>query len=254
MRWQSLALGALSLAVALGAWWGVSAAGLVSPFILPPPAEVLEAARRLGEGYLGGSLLGHLQASLSVVLTGYAAAVLVGVPLGILMAWVRPAALLLEPLVGLLRPIPPPAWIPLAILWFGIGLPGKTFIVFISAVTPCLVNAYVAIREVPVQQIRAARSLGAGNAALLFRVAIPSGLPTIAGGMRLALGTAWATVVAAELVVATAGFGFVIMNGYRNFESSIMAVGMIAVAVTGFLMNALFVAIERRVISWREHD
>ena len=109
MRWQSLALGALSLAAALGAWWAVSAAALVSPFILPPPADVLDAARRLGDGYLGGSLLGHLRASLSVVLTGYAAAVLVGVPLGILMAWVRPASLLLEPLVGLLRPIPPPA-------------------------------------------------------------------------------------------------------------------------------------------------
>lgn len=254
MRRASFALGALAIGLALGAWWAITAAGLVSPFILPPPAEVIDAARRLSAGYLGGSLATHLQASLSVVLSGYAAAVLVGVPLGILMAWVRPAALLLEPLVSLLRPIPPPAWIPLTILWFGIGLPGKTFVVFISAVTPCLVNAFVAIREVPAQQLRAARSLGAGHAALLFRVAIPSGLPTIAGGMRIALGTAWATVVAAELVVATAGFGFVIMSGYRNFESSIMAVGMIAVAATGFLMNLLFLAIERRVISWSERE
>jgi len=254
MRHRSFALGALAILGALGAWWSVTAAGVVSPFILPPPGEVIEAARRLSEGYLGGSLLTHLMASLTVVLSGYAAAVLIGVPLGILMAWFRPAALLLEPLVSLLRPIPPPAWIPLAILWFGIGLPGKTFVVFISAVTPCLVNAFVAIREVPAGQIRAARSLGAGRLALLFRVAIPSGLPTIAGGMRIALGTAWATVVAAELVVATAGFGFVIMNGYRNFESSVMAVGMIAVATMGFLMNLLFLALERRVIDWTDRD
>jgi len=88
---------------------------------------------------------------------------------------------------------------------------------------------------------------------LLFRVAIPSGLPVIVGGMRIALGNAWATVVAAELVVATAGFGYLIMSGFRNFESNIMAVGMIAIALVGVIMNALFLEIERRVIPWSTH-
>jgi len=254
MRYGRFVFGALAIGAVLAAWWTVTALGMISPLILPSPPAVLDAAQRLSDGYLGASLLAHLEASLSVVLSGYLAAALIGVPLGILMAWARPAEILFGPLISLLRPIPPPAWIPLAILWFGIDLTGKTFVVFVSAITPCLINAYVAIKEAPPELIRAARTLGAGRAALLFRVAIPAGLPTIAAGLRIALGSAWATVVAAELVVATAGFGFVIMNGYRNIESDVMAVGMIAVALTGFVMNLLFRAMEKRAIPWSEHE
>jgi ABC-type nitrate/sulfonate/bicarbonate transport system permease component len=242
--------GAIAILVLFVSWWGATAVGVVSPFMLPSPPAVLEAAQRLNDGYLGSSLLAHLKASLYVVLTGYIAAALIGVPLGILMAWVRPLEILFGPLVSVLRPIPPPAWIPLAILWFGIDMSGKVFVVFLSAITPCLINAYVAIKEVPPHLISAARTLGADNSTLLFRVAIPSGLPMITSGLRIALGSAWATVVAAELVVATAGFGFVIMSGYRNFESDIMAVGIILVALIGFVMNVLFREIEKRTIPW----
>lgn len=247
-------LGSAGIAIVLTAWWVVSALGWVSPFILPPLAAVIEAAQRLSGGYLGSTLGGHLLASLSVVLTGFLAAVLVGVPLGVSMAWLRSLDIIFGPLIGLLRPIPPPAWIPLAILWFGIGLPGKTFVVFVSAVTPCLINSYVAVKQVPPGLISAARTLGASQMDLLLRVAIPSGLPVIANGMRIALGTAWATVVAAELVVATAGFGFVIMSGYRNFEADIMAAGIVAVALTGFVMDLLFQRMERRAFAWCERE
>jgi NitT/TauT family transport system permease protein/taurine transport system permease protein len=247
-------LGTAGVAVALFAWWAFSASGLISPFILPPPASVLDAAQRLSAGYLGASLLAHLQASLAVVLTGYLASVLVGVSLGVAMAWLRPLDIVFGPLISLLRPIPPPAWIPLAILWFGIGLPGKAFVVFVSTITPCLINAYVAIKQVPPGLISAARTLGASRTDLLFRVAIPAGMPVIANGMRMALGTAWATVVAAELVVATAGFGFVIMSGYRNFEANIMAAGIVAVALTGFSIDLLFQRAERHFFAWSERD
>lgn len=254
MRLAPLILGATALAAAFAAWWAVSANGLVSPFLLPSPREVLQAAERLNEGYLGASLMKHFSASLTVVLGGWMAAVLVGVPLGMLMAWSRTADKLFGPLVALLRPIPPPAWIPLAILWFGIGLAGKVFVVFVAALTPCLINAYAGMKEVPPHLLDAARMLGAGPRALLFRVAFPSALPMIASGMRIGLGSAWGAVVAAELVVATAGFGFVIMNGYRNFEASIMAVGIVAVAVVGFALSSLFRLIEARLIRWSEHD
>ena len=254
MKSTRFLLGTAGVAVVLTAWWAVTALGLVSPFILPAPASVLEAAQRLSAGYLGSSLLAHLQASLSVVLTGYLAAVLVGVSLGVATAWLRPLDIIFGPLISLLRPIPPPAWIPLAILWFGIGLTGKAFVVFVSTITPCLINAYVAIKQVPPGLISAARTLGASRTDLLFRVAVPAGLPMIANGMRIALGTAWATVVAAELVVATAGFGFVIMSGYRNFEADIMAAGIVAVALTGFLIDLLFQRVEQHVFAWCERE
>ena len=250
MRVEKLIFGAIALTALFAVWWIAAEIGIVSRFLLPSPSAVVQAAQRLNDGYLGASLLAHLKASVYVVLSGYLAAVLIGVPLGILMAWFRPMEILLGPLVSLVRPIPPPAWIPLAILWFGIDMSGKVFVVFLSAITPCLINSYVAIKEVPAHLTSAARTLGAGRGALLFQVAIPSGVPMIISGLRIALGSAWATVVAAELVVATAGFGFVIMSGYRNFESDIMAVGMVLVALIGFIMNFLFRKVEERAIRW----
>lgn len=252
-RYGKVVLGTVSLCAMLAAWWFVTAHDLVSPFLLPSPAAVLDGASRLRDGYMGSSLGAHLKASLSVVLTGYVAAVAIGIPLGIFMAWSRPVEIVFGPLISMMRPIPPPAWIPLAILWFGIGLTGKTFVVFVSAVTPCLISAYVAIKEVPPGLISAARTLGASRTRLLFQVALPAGLPVITNGMRIALGNAWATVVAAELVVATAGFGYLIMGGYRNFESNIMAVGMIAIALVGCAMNAIFRHIERRLVAWGDN-
>lgn len=249
-----LGYGIVSVGAVTALWWGLTARGLVSPFLLPSPEAVVDGFLRISGGYLGPGLLGHLTASLSVVLSGYFAAVAIGVPLGVAMAWWPAVNTLFGPLVGVLRPIPPPAWIPLAILWFGIGLEGKMFVVFVAAVTPCLINSYVAIKEIPPHLIDAARSLGAKPATLLIEVAVPAGLPMILAGLRIALGNAWASVVAAELVVATAGFGFIVMNGYRNFEANIMMAGIIAVGATGFLMSLGFRMVERRIITWMDHD
>jgi ABC-type nitrate/sulfonate/bicarbonate transport system permease component len=201
-------LGSSTIALLLTAWWAACALELVSPFILPSPGSVVEAAMRVNGGYLGSTLTSHLQASVSVVLVGFLAAAIVGVPLGIAMAWLRPLDVAFGPVLSVLRPIPPPAWIPLSILWFGIGLTGKTFVVFIAAITPCLINSYVGIKQVPQELINAARTLGASQREQLLRVAVPSGLPFIVSGLRIGLSTAWASLVAAELVVATAGFGF----------------------------------------------
>lgn len=255
-RTIDIACGLASLGGLIALWWWVTAAGYVSPFILPAPADVWGGLLRISGGYMGSdSLWHHLFASLQVVIVGFLAAVLVGVPLGIAMAWWRPMDIAFSPLLAVLRPVPPPAWIPLAILWFGIDLSGKVFVVFMSAFVPCLLSSHAAVRETPRELLDAARSLGAGQRVLLAEVAIPAGLPMILTGVRIALGNAWATVVAAELVVATAGFGYLIMNGYRNFEANIMAVGIIAIAVVGFVINLAFIAAERRILRWGpDHD
>lgn len=245
-------LGAISIGSVLAAWWLVTSLELVKPLILPPPADVWTGFLDIWHGYLNVPFWNHFLASISVMLGGYAMAIAVGVPLGIFMAWNRVADWVFGPLLQILRPIPPPAWIPLAILWFGIGYAGKIFIVFVAAAVPCILNSYLAIKQTPPELLSSARSLGAKPRTLLFEVAIPSGLPTIMTGLRIALGIAWASIVAAELVVSLAGFGFLIMNGYRNLESNIVFVGMAAVAVLGLLMNVLFVHIERALLPWRE--
>lgn len=253
-RLLRIGFGLLPIAALALLWWYASAHRLVSPIILPSPADVRDAVVDIWTGYLGVPVANHFIASLSVMLSGYLAAVLVGVPGGIAMAWFPALDRVFGPLIAVLRPIPPPAWIPLAILWFGIGLGGKAFIVFIAALVPCIFNGYLAVKETPPGLIAAARSLGASQRTLLAEVVLPSGLPVILTGMRIALGTAWATIVAAELVVSLAGFGFLIMNGYRNLESNVVLVGMIAVAVIGFLMNALFLLAEKYLLPWRDAD
>lgn len=235
-------------------WWYVTRLKLVSPIILPPPGDVWDGLVDIWHGYLGVPPFEHVTASLSVMLSGYFSAVLIGIPAGIAMARFPALDRVFGPLIAVLRPIPPPAWIPLAILWFGIGLAGKAFVVFVAAVVPCIFNGYLAVKETPPALIDAARSLGASQRTMLTEVILPSGLPVILTGMRIALGTAWATIVAAELVVSLAGFGFLIMNGYRNLESNIVLLGMVAVAVVGSLMNAAFGLAERYLVRWRAAD
>ncbi len=241
---------AASLGLLLALWQQAAVAWVANPFILPEPAAVLEGLGQVAAGYMGGTVLTHVAASLGVVLTGYAIALLVAVPLGIAMAWWRPLDIVFAPLLAVLRPIPPPAWIPLAILWFGIGLGGKVFVIAMAASVPCLINAHLAIRERPPALMAAAATLGASRATLLFRVAIPAGLPTILAGARIALGNAWATVVAAELVVATAGLGFLILAGYRNLEANIMAGAMVTLGLCGLAMTTAFRWLERRLVPW----
>jgi ABC-type nitrate/sulfonate/bicarbonate transport system permease component len=250
---RSTCVSLTSLLTAIALWWLVSWSGLVSPFVLPSPSGVFGALGRVGRGYLGSSLPDHVFASFGVVLAGFLAAAAGGLMLGIAMAWVPAIERIASPLVSVLRPIPAPAWIPLAILWFGIGLGGKVFVVFMAAITPCLINAFVAIRDVPNELLQAARSLGASRWELLVRVAIPAGAPTMAIGLRIGLGVAWASIVAAEMVVATAGFGFLISSGYRNFEADIMGGGMVAVALAGLGMDGLFQVLEHAILGERRN-
>lgn len=245
-----LSLGFAAWASILLAWWAASHALSISPFVLPPPEQVLAGFGQIADGYMGASLWTHVLASLGVVLAGFAAAVVVGVPLGMMLAWSPLIDRIVGPTVALLRPIPPPAWIPLAILWFGIDLSGKAFVVFVSSVVPCVVNAQAAVREVPATLLAAARTLGARPRELLLAVVLPASLPSILTGIRISLGVAWATVVAAELVVATAGLGFLVMNGYRNFEAHIMATAMVIIALIGALLDIAVSLAARRLLAW----
>lgn len=253
-RLETLIYAFVSLSSAVLFWHVFSVYILKNPFILPPPLEVLEALGKVMGGYLGGNLFYHAASSLFIVITGYIVGVGIGVPLGVMMAWYEPVNRAFGPIVRILRPIPTPAWIPLAILWFGIGISGKIFVIIIAAIVPCILNSFIAVRETPQELIDAARTMGASKRTLLIEVALPHSVPTILAGMRIALGNAWATVVAAELIAAASGLGFLILAGYRNFESPVMAVGMISIAIIGLLMNIGFQWLERRIAPWGESE
>lgn len=253
-RLETMSYAAVSLAGGVLFWHVFSVYILKNPFILPAPVEVLEALGKVMGGYLGGNLFYHAASSLLIVMTGYIIGVGIGVPLGVMMAWYEPVNRAVGPIIRILRPIPTPAWIPLAILWFGIGISGKIFVIIIAAIVPCVLNSFIAVRDTPRDLVDAARTMGASKRTLLFEVALPYSIPTILAGMRIALGNAWATVVAAELIAAASGLGFLILAGYRNFESPVMAVGMISIAIVGLLMNVGFQWFERRIAPWGESE
>lgn len=202
------------------------------------------------EGVYGKSLTVHMLTSAEEVFSGYAAALPTGVGMGLLMARVRITRMLFDPLFRLIRPIPPIAWIPIAILWFGIGLPAKTFVIWLAAWVPCLINSYTGASLVPPILEAAARTLGLNAWQMFFRVVIPSSLPYIFTGARIALSNAWMNVVAAELLAATAGLGYIMEAGRRALDPGTMFASMTLISLWGAGMNIGLQVLERRLIPW----
>lgn len=206
--------------------------------ILPPPMQTLTTFWEL---ILNGEIFKHVSASLGRVIAAWLLAVLVAMPLGLVMARSKSIETLVDPVVELFRPISPLAWIPLAILWFGIGETGKIFIIFIATFFPILLNTVAGIKGVDPVLIRAGRALGCNSEANLFwRVILPAAMPTIIVGLRIAFGTGWAAIIAAELVAAQSGLGYLIADGMEILRSDLVLVGMIVIGILGVLIDSFF--------------
>ena len=251
-RAQWLAIAAASLAVVGVTWWGATRPdGLISPLFLPPPMEVWEAfVRLLSRPYLGSTLGQHIAASLRIVIGGWLLAGLVGLPLGIAMGWWKRVRWISFPIFQILRPVPPLAWIPLAILWLGIGDSARIFVVFIAAVVPWVMNSMQAVDSIDGILVRAALTLGASDRQILSRVVCRTALPTLVAGARIALGNAWTTLVAAELLAATAGLGYIALNASRTLEMGILLVAMAIIGVLGALFSIGMHLVTRWVAPW----
>ena len=249
-QWLSIAFA--SLAAMFAAWWFATRPdGPVSALFLPPPQEVWEAFVRLwSRPYLGSTLGRHIGASLQVVLGGGRLAGLIGLPLGIAMGWWKKARWLVFPIFQILRPVPPLAWIPLAILWLGIGDAARIFVVFIAAIVPWVMNSMQAVYSIDGILVRAALTLGASDRQILTRVVCRTALPTLVAGARIALGNAWTTLVAAELVAATAGLGYIALNASRTLEMGILLVAMVVIGLLGALFSFGMQALTRWVAPW----
>jgi NitT/TauT family transport system permease protein len=235
-------------------WELVCRLGIIGPFQLVPPSQVTWVLLdKLVDPNPDGALLQeHILTSLVVALTGFSAAAVIGVPLGLLMGWYRPVNTLVRPLFDAVRPIPPIAWIPIAILWLGIGLWAKAFIIFLAAFVPCVINSFTGIRLTNPVLIRVARIYGASNWETFLKIGVPSSVAMVFTGLKLSLNAAWTTLVAAELLAASQGLGYMIQLGRRLSRPDIIIVGMLTIGFTGALMSLALTAIESRFASSRK--
>jgi ABC-type nitrate/sulfonate/bicarbonate transport system permease component len=229
-------------------WQGVSTLWLddTTRTLLPPPTAVAKAAWEL---IASGELLRHLRDSLRREFIAFAWA-LTAVPVGVAMGWWKRVDEQLDPLVEMLRPIPPLAWIPLSILWFGVGDTQNQFIIFLGIFFPILLNTIAGVRSVEPNLVRAARCLGGGEGAVLRRVVLRAALPQIITGVRVGLGFGWMALVAAELVGANSGLGFLINDARTLLRTDVVIVGMITIGLVGLGLDLLIRELMRRAIPW----
>jgi ABC-type nitrate/sulfonate/bicarbonate transport system permease component len=248
-------LSVLSVIAALAVWWiTTDVFKLTTPTTLPSPVRVMITfiQKMYDANPDGATLPQHLLASLQVALTGYLIGLTIGIPLGIAMAWFKPVDRFVTPLFDLLRPIPGLAWIPLMIIFFGIGLFSKAMVIFLSAFIACVVNSYSGIKRTRPVHLWVGQTFGASNLDLLFKIAIPTSLPLLFTGLRVALGASWNALVAAELLASTKGLGFMIQQSRGLYRPDIIIVGMIAVGAVGAFLAYILSIVERRVIGGGE--
>jgi ABC-type nitrate/sulfonate/bicarbonate transport system permease component len=215
--------------------------------MLPPPTAVLSAAVDLLQR---GVLFTHIFASLYRVLVAVAVASAIGVPLGLAMGWSSRIRAAVDPLLEFIRPIPPLAWIPLSILWFGIGDTQIVYIIFLAAFFPIVLNAMAGARDVDTFLMRAGLSLGANRRELFLTVVLPAALPQIFTGMRIGLGIGWMALVAGELIAAPSGLGYMINNARTVFRSDYILLGMVLIGVLGLALDYLMRQAARLAMPW----
>lgn len=245
-------LSAVSVATLLGAWVLASdVLHLASPLILPSPDRVVgRAAWLLTNTYQGQTLFGHVAASLQVVVVAWFIAMAIGLPLGAAMGWFPTLRRFVNPIFQLIRPIPPIAWIPFAIIWFGIDPPARIVVVAMAAFSPCVINAYEAVRSVDRPVVWAAQTTGAGELRVLAEIVVPTGLPVMLTGARIALSNAWMTLVAAELLAAQAGLGYIMQVAREALQADIIVVSMATIGVLGALFSASLALVGKRLTPW----
>ncbi len=231
--------------------WGIVSLNVSKDF-LPSPYDVWNEFLRLLNTRVGGTtIFGHVGYSLRRVLIAFALAIILGLPLGLYMGWNRVCEKIVMPVFELLRPIPPIAWIPIAILWLGVAEGSKIFICFVGSFVIMILNSYTGMRYVDPLLIDAAKSFGATRRQQFINVAVPACMPSIFAGVQNALSMAWMCVLAAEMVGAREGVGFIIIQGMDLNKPPMILVGMILIGIIGSLLAASLRWAERGLCPWR---
>lgn len=249
---QALLWSFLSFAVLL-ILWTIGAALSTGRVQLPGPLAVMKAFFESFYQPIGKYALPyHVLVSLYRVAIGLLTATVMGVFAGVGMGRSKVIRAIIKPVFELLRPIPPLAWIPLSILWFGLGTSNKVFIIFLCSFTFITMNAYDGARNVDPTLIGAARMLGASPTQVFLNIVLPSSVPNIFAGLQVAITTSWSAVVAAEIIYSEEGAGWIITTGMNNGNTVQIMVGMIAIGVVGFVLSSLMREIERRMCRWNQ--
>jgi taurine transport system permease protein len=241
-----------SLVFLIAAWVIVCDLEIVPPLFWPPPQDVLERFYEIAtEGYRGHTLWGHIGISMLRILVGFALGCILGIPLGIGMGLSSIVRGIFDPLIELYRPVPPLAFIPIIIIWLGIGDQGKIALLFLAAFSVMVISARAGTKSVTVEKIQAAYSLGANRWQVLRFVILINALPEIFTGMRVAMGVCWGTLVAAEMVASTAGVGWVVLNAARYLRTDIVIMGIIVMGVIGYGFDLIMRKMETKLIPWK---
>ncbi|MFB2924639.1 taurine ABC transporter permease TauC [Aeromonas hydrophila] len=255
LRWplpRRLGVSLMTLCALLALWWLVARLGLISPLFLPPPAQVLQQFATLAgpQGFMDATLWQHLAASLQRILIALAAATLCGVTVGLAMGLSPTLRGMLDPLIELYRPVPPLAYLPLMVIWFGIGETSKVLLIYLAIFAPVAMATLAGVQGAKQVRLRAARALGANRWQVLWYVIVPGALPDILTGLRIGLGVGWSTLVAAELIAATRGVGFMVQAAGEFLATDVVLAGILVIALIAFTLELGLRALQRRLTPW----
>jgi taurine transport system permease protein len=248
---RSFLLSSLSVAILLAAWLLVTEMGWANELFLPKPQAVWGAfVKTMTKGYQGATLIQHVGTSLFRILAAFALACVIGIPLGVLMGVSRDARALLNPLIEFYRPLPPLGLYTLLVMWLGIGETSKLSLLFLAGLPGIVISTIQAVSSVDPVYVRAAQSLGASRRDLLFHVYLPAAGPLILAGMRISLGFTYTVLVAAEIVAASAGIGWMIWDAAKFLLSDVVIMGLIVLGLTGVALDYGMRLLARLLMPW----
>jgi ABC-type nitrate/sulfonate/bicarbonate transport system permease component len=234
-------------------WHMVAQSGILKGALASPLQVILRFERMLTDTLAGLTLWGHIWASTSRVLIGFALASAIAIPLGLFMALNPYVDAIVKPIFDIFKPMPPIAWVSIAILWFGIGEPSKIFIIVIGTFVPCLLNAYNGIRLIDPELYDVVKVLGGNRKDEIVQVSFPASFPAIFAGLQISLSNAWTCVLAAELVASRSGLGFIIVQGMKMSDTALVIGGMVIIAIVAWSTSLLIIGLETLICPWKRN-
>lgn len=249
---DTLLLSLASIAGIIFIWWLATTLGWVKPLFLPGPGAVLRKFLDVWQnGFTNTPFLEHIAVSAARVFGAFLLACLIGIPLGLAMGMSPLIRGIFDPPIEFYRPIPPLAYLPLMIIWFGIGETSKVMLIFLSVLAPVALGARSGVKSAAIEQIHAAYSFGATRWQVMRHVILPSALPEILTAMRIGIGFGWTTLVAAEMVAATEGLGYMVLSASQFLQTSTVIMGIVVIAAIAYAFDLLMRFIERKVVPWK---